>query len=279
MPLGSSALFSALGNGSDRPGILNMADEWRALGEAAMLWFHAARYPWQRSENGLTKPVMLIPGFGVGDFSLVPLAAFCNWLGHRARFAGILANAGCPRPMLERLEIKLGRIHRETGSPVVVVGHSLGGLYARELAHRHPKMVERVITLAAPINGPLNSCNRTLGLVADSIALVYSRWKECLSESCSCGLTMAMNRVPPVPVTAIYSRTDGIVDWRSCIDRSDSATLEHVEVMGSHIGMAFSRDVFRVIAEQLAISREKPRSATPPARKLRLVHPARPKSC
>lgn len=278
MPLGSSALFSGLRSDSDSPGILNMADEWRALGEAAMLWFHAARYPWQRSETGPAKPVMLIPGFGVGDLSLVPLAAFCNWLGHRSRFVGILANAGCPRLMLERLEIKLGRIHREIGSPVVVVGHSLGGLYARELAHRHPEMVERVITLAAPINRPLNACNTTLGALAESVATIYGRWKECLTESCSCGLTMGMNRMPPVPVTAIYSRTDGIVDWRSCIDRNDSATLNHVEVMGSHIGMALSPDVFRVIAEQLAMPREKPRSATPPARNLRLVHP-RAKGC
>ena len=66
-------------------------------------------------------------------------------------------------------------------------------------------------------------------------------------------------------------RTVGGGHW--CIDRNDSATLNHVEVMGSHIGMALSPDVFRVIAEQLAMPREKPRSATPPARNLRLVHP------
>jgi len=265
------AVFSAARNGSDRPGILNIVDEWRVLSEAALFWVNAARYPWQRAEHGQAKPVMLIPGFGIGDLSLIPLASFCNWLGHHARFVGIMANAGCPSVMLERLEAKLGQIYREKGAPVVVIGHSLGGLYARELGHRHPEQVERVITLGAPVSHPLNSCNTTLTVLADCIAAISSQWKECLTGSCSCGATLEMRRMPPVPVTAIYSRTDGIVDWKGCIGHSDSATLDHVEVMGSHLGMALSLDVFRIIAERLAWPREQPRNPVASAAKLRLV--------
>jgi len=265
------AVFSAARSDSDRPGILNIVDEWRALSEAALFWVNAACYPWQRCENGQAKPVMLIPGFGVGDLSLLPLASFCNWLGHRARFVGIVANAGCPSLMLERLEAKLGQIFRENGAPVVVIGHSLGGLYARELAHRHPEQIERVITLGAPVNPPLNSCNTTLSVMADCLAALNGRWKECLTGSCSCGATLAVRRMPPVPVTAIYSRTDGIVDWKGCIGQSDSATLDHVEVMGSHFGMALSLDVFRIIAERLAWPREEPRNPVTSEGTLRLV--------
>jgi hypothetical protein len=207
----------------------------------------------------------------VGDLWLIPLASFCNWLGHRARFVGIMANAGCPSLMLERLEAKLGQIFRENGAPVVVIGHSLGGLYARELAHRHPEQVERVITLGAPVSHPLNSCNTTLTMLADCIAAISSRWKECLTGSCSCGAALVMHRMPPVPVTAIYSRTDGIVDWKGCIGQSESATLDHVEVMGSHLGMALSPDVFRIIAQRLAWPREEPRTPVTSEGTLRLV--------
>ena len=236
-----------------------------------MFWVNAAHYPWQRAEDGQAKPVMLIPGFGIGDLSLIPLASFCNWLGHRARFVGIVANAGCPSAMLERLEAKLGQIYRENGAPVVVIGHSLGGLYGRELALRHPEQVERVITLGSPVSHPLDSCNTTLSVLADCIAAISSRWKECLMGSCSCGTTVEMHRMPPVPVTAIYSRTDGVVDWKGCIGQSDSAALDHVEVMGSHLGMALSPEVFRIIAERLAWPREQPRNAVTPTTKLRLV--------
>ncbi len=265
------AVFSAARGDSNRPGILNIVDEWRALSEAAFFWVNAARYPWQRCENGQAKPVMLIPGFGVGDLSLIPLASFCNWLGHHARFVGIVANAGCPSLMLERLEAKFGQIYRENGAPVVVIGHSLGGLYARELAHRHPEQVERVITLGAPVSHPLNSCNTTLSVMADCLAAISSQWKECLMGSCACGATLEMRRMPPVPVTAIYSRTDGIVGWKGCISQGGSATLDHVEVAGSHFGMALSPDVFRIIAERLAWPREQRRNSVASARKLRLV--------
>src|SRR5271156_2320735 len=108
-----SALFPAVRDNSERPGVLDIVDEWRVFAETALLWVNATRYSWQRAEHGESKPVMLIPGFGVGDLSLIPMASFCNWLGHHARFVGILANAGCPSLMVERLETKLDQIFHE----------------------------------------------------------------------------------------------------------------------------------------------------------------------
>jgi len=272
MPFRLSALLPAVGGNSERPGILSIFDELHALGETAFTWFNAARYPWRRAEVGEGKPVMLIPGFGVGDLSLIAMANFCNWLGHRARFVGIVANAGCFSQMIERLETKLDEIFHENDAPVVVIGHSLGGLYARELAHRHPEKIERVITLGAPVSHPLNSCNIALSVMADCIAALSSRWKECLMNACSCGTALEMHRMPDVPVTAIYSRSDGIVDWKGCIAESDSATLDFVEVTDSHLGMAVSPDVFRIIAERLAWPREESREAPAPEKAtLRLV--------
>jgi triacylglycerol lipase len=273
-----SALLPTVGGTSERPGILSIFDELHALGETAFMWFNAARYPWQRAEIAERKPVMLIPGFGVGDLSLIALANFCNWLGHRARFVGIVANAGCFSQMIERLETKLDEIFQENNAPVVVIGHSLGGLYARELAHRHPEKIERVITLGSPVSHPLNSCNIALSVMADCIAALSSRWKECLMNSCSCGTALEMHRMPDVPVTAIYSRSDGIVDWKGCIAESDSATLDYVEVNDSHLGMAVSSEVFRIIAERLAWPREESKKALPPEKtSLRLVHGGGPR--
>jgi pimeloyl-ACP methyl ester carboxylesterase len=173
--------------------------------------------------------------------------------------------------MLERLETKLDDIYRENGAPVVVIGHSLGGLYARELGHRHPEQIERVITLGAPASHPLDSCNTTLNVLADCIAAISNRWKECVMGACSCGTALQMHRMPPVPVTAIYSRTDGIVDWKGCIGESGSASLDHVEVMGSHFGMTLSPDVFRIVAERLTWPRQQPRDPATSAPKLRLI--------
>ena len=154
---------------------------------------------------------------------------------------------------------------------MVVVGQSLGGVYARELAWRDPERIERVITLGSPINAPRESCHRAVRVVADSMAMLRGRREGCLTESCSCGLELTRRRTQTVPVTVVYSRTDGIVHWESCIDRGGSAMVEHSEVMGSHVGMAISPDVFRIIADRLAMPRAESRPVM--NRVLRLVHP------
>jgi len=216
---------------------------------------------------------MLIPGFMAGDVTLVPLATLCTWLGHRTEFGGIWSNNNCPRLVLEQLTERLGNIFQETHAPAVLIGHSLGGIYARELAYRYPQWVERIITLGAPINSPRQSCHTAVGAVASSMAMLRGQREGCLTESCSCGVSLTNERSLQVPATVIYSRTDGIVHWESCIDRSASSTLDHVEVMGSHIGMAVSPDVLRIVADRLATPRERPlRSAS--QRTLRLVHSA-----
>ena len=253
-----------------RPGVLDILGELRVPLEVLAFPFRALRHPWPRCSNGDAKTVMLIPGFMAGDVSLRPMARFCGWLGHRAEFGGIWQNARCPRTTIEQLIKRLREIADRDGAPAVVVGQSLGGVYARELAWRDPDRVERVITLGSPINAPRDSCHRAVRLVADSMAVLRGRREGCLTESCSCGLELTRRRAQSVPVTVVYSRTDGIVHWESCIDRTGSPMVEHTEVMGSHVGMALSPDVFRIIADRLATPR---RDSRPPVnRALRLVH-------
>jgi predicted esterase len=198
---------------------------------------------------------MLIPGFMAGDVTLAPLANFCRWLGHRAVYAGILSNSECPRETMRKLNARLALAYEKFEQPIIVVGQSLGGVYAREIAREQPEMVERVISLGAPLRLPRNAANLAVQAVARSVAAIRGKADGCLSESCKCGLILSDESPADVPSTHIYSRSDGVVHWESCVDLSGAPTVENVEVKGSHVGMGVNPDVYRVIADRLAMPR------------------------
>jgi pimeloyl-ACP methyl ester carboxylesterase len=139
------------------------------------------------------------------------------------------------------MRARLEQLHHDAGRKVSVIGWSLGGVYARELARHAPQLVRRVITLGSPINGHPHANN------ADAL---YQRvngvnppvdWEA-----------FNRRRVPPaVPCTAVYSKTDGIVAWRCSLEDAAPNT-ENVEVYGSHLGLGVNPQVLRVIAERLA---------------------------
>lgn len=251
-----------------RPSLADALGELRFPFEATMLWMQALTYPWPHAEEGKGKVVMLIPGFMAGDMTLLPLANFIRWLGHHPYFAGIWSNSECPRALLQRLSQKLAGLHRPSGRQIVLLGQSLGGLYARELAHRYPEFVEQVMTLGSPIYAPLGYSNLAVLAVAHTVAMVRGRARGCLSESCTCGLALPEEVAERVPTTVIYSRSDGVVHFDSCIDKSGSPLVENVEVMGSHVGMGLNAEVYRIVADRLVRSYEKGlRRVTP-------IHPA-----
>lgn len=266
-PVGSAEFDSR----PKRPRAFDILGELRAPLEALAFPFRVMLHPWPRAKNGDAKVVMLIPGFMAGDLTLSPLARFCRWLGHRVEYCGIWSNARCPRETLERASSRLREISEREGSPVVVIGQSLGGLYARELGWRDSERIERIITLGAPINAPRESCHQAVGAIATTMAILRGQRDGCLTESCACGMELTRRRAQSVPVTVVYSRTDGIVHWESCIDQTSSGLVDHVEVMGSHVGMALSPDVFRIIADRLAMPR--PEARPPATRLLRLISP------
>jgi hypothetical protein len=235
-----------------RPSFLHSLFELRIPMEAALFWVHGIRHQWPHvAKHGNRKSIMLIPGFMAGDISLAPLAGLCRWLGHKTFFTGIKSNSDCPRETVRLLDHHLKRIHEDEGR-VTVIGQSLGGVYARELGARRPELVERIITLGSPIGISEDSTNPLVIAIARQVAKLRKLEDGCLTQSCSCGMTTAERIPDEVPTTVVYSKTDGIVHWDSCIDRSGGKNVEHIEVMSSHCGMGLNTDVLKVVADRLA---------------------------
>src|SRR5208282_4862300 len=149
-----------------------------------------------RSETGATPVgVLLIPGLMASDLTLYPLARRLRQRGHQVFFAGIWCNADCPIRTVAYLEQALRDGAHEAGGKVVVIGHSLGGVYARELAKIFPELVERAILLGAPLRSPVDSVNQPIRAMAD---LMLTLHQSCLNQFD--GLFHEVGRgLPPVP--------------------------------------------------------------------------------
>ena len=236
-----------------RPSLVNSLFEFRFPIEAAVLfWSFGIHHPRPHLDDSDRKIVMLIPGFMAGDLTLAPLAKFCESLGHKTFFTGIWSNSRCPRETILHLERNLEEIHASFG-PVAIIGHSLGGMYARELAVRRPDLIERVITLGSPIRSVQGSSHAFVLATARLISILRGMDHGCLTPSCVSMMDLVERHPGEVPTTAMYSRTDGVVHWESCVDQSGATTVENVEVTGSHIGMAINAGVYRVVADRLAM--------------------------
>src|SRR3954449_3971995 len=229
-------------------------------GEARVAAEHAAlrRDAVLRGEGvprGDGAPVMLVAGFMAGDTSLRVMARWLRDLGYRPCRAGIRANVDCTTRTIERLEEEVDGLAERHGRRVTIVGQSRGGSMARILAVRRPDLVERIITLGSPVVDqmavhPLVRAQvMALGLLGSAgVPGLFTR--ECgLGECCELTREQATAPLPPgVEFDAVYSRSDGIVDWRGCLDPA----ARQVEVRSSHVGMALNADVFRVVGEALA---------------------------
>ena len=222
----------------------------RALGfEAAQLlrspvWRGAGVAP------GEGRPVLLIPGFMAGDGTLATMTKWLRANGYWTRRAGIRANVGCSQDACERIEERLEALAARTGGKVAIVGQSRGGVLARVVAARRPDLVSGVVTLGAPTVGMLRVHPLVLLQVGVVGALGTGRVPGLFRMSCLRGAVLrAVPRRPrsgrsrPTSATSrVYSRTDGIVDWRACLD---GAADELVEIHASHCGMAVSVERLR----------------------------------
>ena len=224
--------------------------------------FEAARLlrsPVWRGEGvqpGAGRPVLLVPGFLAGDGSLATMAKWLRTNGYRTRRAGIRANIACSEEACARLEERLEAVADRAGRTVAIVGQSRGGVLAAALAARRPDLVSGIVTLGAPTVSML----RVHPLVLAQVGLVGALGTggipglfslRCLRGDCCERFRAALAGPFPdgVRYVAIYSRSDGIVDWRACLDPSAD---EHVEVAASHIGMALNRSVYEHVARSLA---------------------------
>ena len=187
------------------------------------------------------RTAILLPGFGAGPRSMRVMESFLRRRGHRVRDWGLGVNNGDARKFRAQLESIVGETIAAHGEPVVLVGWSLGGYIAREYAREHPEGVRRIVTLGSPvIGGPRYTATsewyRSQGHdLAEMERAVKSRYATPLR----------------VPVTAIYSKRDGIVAWRACIDRW-SPDVRHIEVSETHVGLGFSPRVLGLVADELA---------------------------
>jgi triacylglycerol lipase len=200
--------------------------------------------------GGDGRAVMLIPGFLAGDGSLATMTHWLRQNGYHTRRAGIRANVGCSEEACARLETRLEGFAEHTGQKVSIVGQSRGGTFARALAVRRPDLVEGIVTLGSPTVSQLRVHPLVLAHVGIVSALGSARVPgffsvRCLRGDCCHEFRGAITAPFPEDVgyVAMYSRSDGVVDWRSCLD--EAAQL--VEVGASHCGMSVSAQVYREV--------------------------------
>lgn len=224
------------------PGHLLALAEVRALGELGA--FFAAQ-PWlSRLPRGDGHPVLVLPGFLAADGSTWPLRRLLKRLGYDARGWRLGRNIVVDEARIGEMEALLQRVHRQAGRRVSLVGWSLGGVFARELAKHRPDIVRQVVTLGSPISGERDHTN-----ASRLFAYLNRRGPDPFDSPRFAAITAP----PPVPTTAILTRSDGIVHWRGALqpDGGREGQVENIVVRASHCGLGFNPSVMIVIADRL----------------------------
>ncbi len=199
--------------------------------------------------------VVLVPGFLANDSYLQEMYWWLRRIGYKPYMSNIGRNANCISVLSEKLLKTVERAYQDTDRKVHLIGHSLGGVLSRSITTQRPEMVASVITLASPFRGL--SSHPFVMRAADSVrARVRNQApgraeRGCFTGACSCAAATALREglAHKIPRTAIYTKTDGIVDWQMCVN-ADPAT--NFEVLGTHGGLAFNPMVYRVVANRLA---------------------------
>ena len=195
-----------------------------------------------QAPRGDGHPVLALPGFLASDLSMAPMRRYLKELGYDAHAWNMGRNLGGVYSKRRALRELLTGIYENTGRKVSIVGWSLGGVYARDLALQLPDMVRSVITLGSPFANDIRATNATR-----LYELVSGEGVDDVP-----GLREAIAGDLPVPATSIYSRTDGIVNWRTSLLRP-SATAENIEVhLASHIGFGVNPAALWAVADRLA---------------------------
>ena len=205
--------------------------------------------------DGRGRPVLLIPGFMAGDVSLELMAGWLRRAGYRTTRAGIRANVDCSGAILERLEKRLDWIVGEQGKRAAVIGQSRGGGLAKVLARRRPDLVCGIVTLGSPQLDPL-AVHPLVRLQVEAVGRLGSLGapglfkRSCIDGECCSGFWEGLSAplADDVGFVSVYSRSDGVVDWRACLDPSAD---EHVEIAASHCGMSVSPAAWRAVASAL----------------------------
>lgn len=194
--------------------------------------------------RGDNRAILLVPGFMGSDGYLTTLAGWLRRIGYRPAQSGIAFNAGSLSRLLGQVERRAETL-TEGGTRLTIIGHSLGGIFARVLAVRRPDLIEDVVALGSPLTGNPRRASHPLVRALGEVLLPDDRRREqtILSE-------LAAPLPDHVRLTSIYTREDAVVDWHSCIDADHRA--ENVEVRGTHCGLAWNAAVYRRLGRLLA---------------------------
>src|SRR5687767_5424131 len=247
--------------GFSQPSVAAVLREGSLVAEAGRYAVHAlsARGARRRTPYGLrpvrvSEPVLMVPGFLAGDSSLGPMSRSLRHQGFRTYRADVRANVGCTLDAAAQLEERLEEIAQRRGARVRIVGHSLGGMLAHGVAARRPDLVAGIVTMGSPMLAPGAhhvSLARSVDLL---VRLNRAGMRGLMAEDCvagHCAQESFDQARAPLPegmdFTVIYSRRDGIVDWRACIDPA----ARPVEVRSSHVGMAFDPLVITAVSAAL----------------------------
>lgn len=221
------------------PGLLSLLREVRLPLELVAM--ARSRNPGAKLPQGDGHPVIVLPGFYASDRTITPLVRRLSAMGYDASGWGLGRNAGIRPGLRDALSDMLER--RTAHEPASLIGWSLGGVFARELAKAQPARVRQVITLGSPFAGhpASNNLNTLFKLVTGKDGARDIDWDKVRQRA----------EPPPVPCTAIHSKSDGIVAWE-CSVEPDAPHTRNIEVSSSHFGLPFNPAVLAHLADLLA---------------------------
>jgi triacylglycerol lipase len=225
---------------------------WREVG-LVQEWLRLRTTPVFRGQGiprGDGAAVVTIPGFMCRDVYTHCLTAWLQRLGYRAFPSGIERNNDCLEKVLGRVMTTIEQAAAATGGQVHLIGHSLGGVLARIIAAERPALIASVLTLASPFRG-IRAHPYVLRLARRVRERVqHQDAPHCFTGFCACPAITALQKELPAAIRhcAVYTKADGIVDWRACINDDPAC---NVEVSGTHIGLVFNAEVYRLIATHL----------------------------
>lgn len=230
-------------SGPERRGRPSLALEQRAGIELAELLASPVYYG-LGVPRGNGRHVLLVPGFMGSDGYMSVLSGWLRRVGYRPAQSGITVNAGSLTRLLRQVERRCAELAGRPGR-ITIIGHSLGGVFARVMAVQRPDLIEDVITLGAPLVGSPRDAAHPLVRALGEMLIVDNPRREAEAL-----VHLAAPLSSEVRLTSIYSREDAIVDYRSCLDRDPRA--ECFEVRGTHVGLAWNASVYRLLGRMLA---------------------------
>jgi pimeloyl-ACP methyl ester carboxylesterase len=248
-------MFDALPGAFEAPSLSLLATEpLRAALEYTRMRF----MPQPQSTCTDVHPVVVFPGLGTDERFVAPLIEHCRALGYPTYDWGRGLNtgpAGDVDAWLDELAREVDAATVQHRQRMTLIGWSLGGIYAREIAKLLPRRVRQVITIGTPFCGTPEQTN---------VTLLY-RLLNGAPARLAPSLARRLRAPPPMPTMSIYSRSDGVVAWQACV-QDDATHVEHVEVDGSHLGLAWNPGVLAAIARRLSTSNRTPDAEVTPAR-------------